>query len=140
LPELLLMRVDKITMSNSIEARVPFLDHRLVEYTFTLPTDVRMGGGTPKAVLKRAVRDWLPPNTLLRPKMGFTMPVKEWLRGPLASFARESIMESRFRQRGFLDYQAVDRVLAGHVSGHVNADSLVWSLLNVSLWYDAWVG
>jgi asparagine synthase (glutamine-hydrolysing) len=139
LPELLLMRVDKIGMANSIEPRVPFLDHRLVEFTSHLPPSWNLGGGRTKDLLKRAVADLVPHDLANRPKQGFSLPVKQWLRGPLATFARESIFGSRLRERGYFDYDAVSGIVDAHVAGRRNADTLIWSLINVSQWYDRWI-
>jgi asparagine synthase (glutamine-hydrolysing) len=139
LPELLLMRVDKISMANSIEARVPFLDHRMVEFTSHIPAAWNLGGGRTKDLLKRAVTGLVPDYVVDRPKQGFSLPIKQWLRGPLAGFARQSILESSLRERGFFDYAELERILAAHGSGRKNYDTLIWSMINVSQWYDRWI-
>ena len=139
LPELLLMRVDKITMASSIEARVPFLDHRLVEYTAHLPAAMKVRGGRTKHLLKEAVRGLVPEHVIDRPKQGFSAPVNEWFRGPLADYARRSIMDSRLRERGLFDYDALGGMLEAHRTGRKNYDTLLWSLLNLSQWYDQWI-
>lgn len=139
LPELLLMRVDKITMSTSIEARVPFLDYRLVEFTAHIPTAMKVRGGRTKHILKHAVRDLLPAEIIDRRKQGFSAPVKEWFRGPLAGYARRSILESRLREQELFDYQVVAAMLEAHRTGRRNYDTLLWSLVNLSQWYDGWI-
>jgi asparagine synthase (glutamine-hydrolysing) len=139
LPELLLMRVDKITMSTSIEARVPFLDHRLVEFTAHIPTTMKLRGMRTKHILKEAVRDLIPADVIDRRKQGFSAPVKEWFRGPLAGYARRSIMESRLRERDVFNYDTVSAMLADHRSGRRNYDTVLWNLLNLSQWYDGWI-
>ncbi len=139
LPELLLMRVDKITMSTSIEARVPFLDHRLVEFTAHIPTEMKLRGMRTKHILKEAVRGLIPAEVIDRRKQGFSAPVKEWFRGPLADYARRSIMDSRLRERDLFDYGAVSAVLNDHRTGRRNYDTLLWNLLNLSQWYDGWI-
>jgi asparagine synthase (glutamine-hydrolysing) len=139
LPELLLMRVDKIGMANSIEPRVPFLDHRLVEFTSHIPAAWNIGGGRTKDILKRAVAGLVPDEITNRPKQGFSLPVKQWLRGPLAGFARQSIFGSRLRERGLLDYAAIRGIVEAHIAGRCNADTLIWSLINLSQWYDRWI-
>jgi asparagine synthase (glutamine-hydrolysing) len=139
LPELLLMRVDKISMANSIEARVPFLDHRMVEFTSHIPAAFNLGGGRTKDLLKRAVTGLVPDYVVDRPKQGFSLPIKQWLRGPLAGFARESILESGLRERGFFDYAELERILVAHGAGKKNYDTLIWSMINVSQWYDRWI-
>src|SRR5947199_6954811 len=82
LPELLLMRVDKITMATSVEARVPFLDHHLIEYAMGLPRSMKVKGKTGKHILKRALESVLPKDVLYKPKRGFGAPIDEWFRGP----------------------------------------------------------
>jgi asparagine synthase (glutamine-hydrolysing) len=139
LPELLLMRVDKIGMANSIEPRVPFLDHRLVEFTSYIPAAWNTGGGRTKDLLKRAVTDLVPEYVITRHKQGFSLPVKKWLRGPLAEFARRSILDSAIRERGYFDYDAIENIINAHVQGRQNSDTLIWSLINVSQWYDRWI-
>ena len=139
LPELLLMRVDKVTMSTSIEARVPFLDHRLVEFSFHIPAEMKIRGGRSKHILKKAVEDLLPGDLIDRRKQGFSAPVKEWFRGPLAGYARRSIMDSRLRERDLFDYGAIDGMLEAHRAGRRNYDTLLWNLLNLSQWYDRWI-
>jgi asparagine synthase (glutamine-hydrolysing) len=139
LPELLLMRVDKIGMANSIEPRVPFLDHRMVEFTTHIPPAWNTGGGRTKDLLKRAVAGLVPDELVNRRKQGFSLPVKQWLRGPLEAFARESILESRLRERGYFDYGVVKGVIDAHVAGRRNSDTLIWSLINLSQWYDRWI-
>jgi asparagine synthase (glutamine-hydrolysing) len=139
LPELLLMRVDKVTMSTSIEARVPFLDHRLVEFSAHIPTSMKLRGSRTKHILKHAVRDLLPADVIDRRKQGFSAPVKEWFRGELAGYARRSIMESRLREQDLFDYDALSGMLEAHRTGRRNYDTLLWSLLNLSQWYDTWI-
>jgi asparagine synthase (glutamine-hydrolysing) len=139
LPELLLMRVDKVSMASSIEARVPFLDHRLVEFTMHVPASLKLRGGRTKHLLKEAVRGLIPGGVIDRPKQGFSAPVKEWFRGPLAGYARRSIMDSRLRERALFDYDVLDGMLEAHRSGRKNYDTLLWSLLNLSQWYDQWI-
>ena len=139
LPELLLMRVDKVSMASSIEARVPFLDHRLVEYTMHVPRAFKLRGGRTKHLLKEAVRGLIPDEVIDRRKQGFSAPVKEWFRGPLAGYARRSIMDSRLRERDLFDYGVLDGMLEAHRSGRKNYDTLLWSLLNLSQWYDQWI-
>jgi asparagine synthase (glutamine-hydrolysing) len=139
LPELLLMRVDKIGMANSIEPRVPFLDHRLVEFSAHIPAAWIIGSGRTKDLLKCAVADFVPERILNRPKQGFSLPMKQWLRGPLEQFARRSILDSALRERGYFDYDTVAGIIQAHVRGQRNSDTLIWSLINVSHWYDRWI-
>jgi asparagine synthase (glutamine-hydrolysing) len=138
LPELLLMRVDKMTMATSVEARVPFLDHELVEFVMALPPDLKVRGNTGKYILKRAVADILPQEIVDRPKQGFGAPVAEWFRGDLGTQAQSWIRDSALAERGLLDYDAIDGLWAAHRNG-ANWGMQLWNLLNVSAWYDYWI-
>jgi asparagine synthase (glutamine-hydrolysing) len=139
LPELLLMRVDKIGMSVSIEPRVPFLDHELVEFTMNLPMDVKVGDGVSKSLLKQAVRGLVPDSIVDRPKMGFGAPMSEWLR---AEFGRA--VEASFRSSRFFDTFPASReralsLLARHRAGRGDHALPAWTLFNAVAWFDWWI-
>ncbi len=139
LPELLLMRVDKLTMANSIEARVPFLDHQLVELAMAMPDGAKIHGGVGKVALKRAVSDLLPGELIWRPKQGFGAPVAQWFRGELGERLLGQLEGSAIHQLGFLD-RARMRLLAGqHASGRADRSFQLWNLLNLSFWFDHWI-
>jgi asparagine synthase (glutamine-hydrolysing) len=131
LPELLLMRVDKMTMAVGVEGRVPFLDHRLVELALSIPTAVLTRGGALKAVLKRAVRGVVPPEVIDRPKRGFGVPLEDWLRAGLGARVRGDV-ESFARRTGYLDADE-----AGAFVGR-GKPSKVWQLWNLALWHRAY--
>ena len=139
LAELLLMRVDKITMASSVEARVPFLDHALVEFTMRLPTDLKIRGGRTKYLLKKAMTGILPDEIIHRPKQGFGAPVKEWLRGELYGEAFSAVMHSRLRQENLLDYDHVERLFLAHRASSRDHSWHLWTLYNLSRWYDHWI-
>jgi asparagine synthase (glutamine-hydrolysing) len=139
LPELLLMRVDKITMANSIEARVPFLDHHLVEYALALPRSVKVEGASGKHILKRALEDILPHDLLYERKRGFGAPVREWFRGNLGGWFHNHLVNSTMRRRDLLDYAFVNRLLDEHRQGRKDWGFHLWALLNLSLWYERWI-
>ncbi len=139
LAELLLMRVDKITMASSVEARVPFLDHALVEFTMRVPTDLKIRGGRLKHLLKKAMTGILPDEIINRPKQGFGAPVREWLRGELYGPAFSSVMHSRLREEGLLDYDHVERLFLAHRAGARDHSWHLWTLYNLSRWYDRWI-
>ncbi|HEX8064964.1 MAG TPA: asparagine synthase (glutamine-hydrolyzing) [Thermoleophilaceae bacterium] len=139
LAELLLMRVDKMTMATSVEARVPFLDHELVEFAMALPPEMKVRDGGGKYLLKRAVEDLLPAAVVERPKQGFSAPVSEWFRGDLGARARRSIRESTLAERGLLDYDRVDEMWDRHRAGRGEWSFQLWNLYNVSAWHDYWV-
>ena len=139
LPELLLMRVDKITMATSVEARVPFLDHHLVEYALALPRSLKVQGVTGKHILKRALEDILPHDLLYERKRGFGAPVREWFREGLGWWFDEHLMNSTMRRRDLLDYDFVARMLDEHRSKTKDWGFHLWALLNLSLWYERWI-
>lgn len=139
LPELLLMRVDKITMATSVEARVPFLDHHLIEYAMNLPRELKIRGQTGKHILKRALESILPHDVLYKPKRGFGAPVHEWFRGSGSETLVQQITNSSLRQRGLFDYAFIDRMADEHVRGVRDWSANLWCLLNLSVWYDRWI-
>ena len=139
LPELLLMRVDKIGMSVSIEPRVPFLDHKLVEFTMNLPMSLKVRNGIPKWLLKQAVRGLIPDEIIDRPKMGFGAPMAQWLRG---DFGRE--VAGRLRSTRFFDRFPAERghildMLERHRSGRADFALYVWTFYNAVAWFDTWI-
>jgi asparagine synthase (glutamine-hydrolysing) len=139
LAELLLMRVDKMTMATSVEARVPFLDHELVEFAMALPPEMKVRDGVGKHVLKKAVEDVLPRHIVYRKKQGFGAPVAEWFKGDLGRRAQQEIRNSSLAERGLLDYDQLDRMWDAHRAGPVNWAFHLWNVYNVSAWHDYWV-
>lgn len=139
LPELLLMRVDKITMATSVEARVPFLDHHLIEYAMGLPRAVKVKGKTGKHILKRALESLLPRELLYKPKRGFGAPTREWFRGAKGPELVSQIMGSTIRERNFFDYSFIARMVEEHRSEREDWSAHLWALLNLSVWYDRWI-
>jgi asparagine synthase (glutamine-hydrolysing) len=139
LPELLLMRVDKLTMANSVEARVPFLDHELVELAMSVPVDEKIRGGVGKHVLKRAVSDLLPDDILWRPKQGFGTPVSQWFRGELGAQLERRLADTALNDLGYLDPAAVRETLDLHRSGRAERSFQLWNLLNLAEWFDHWI-
>lgn len=138
LPELLLMRVDKITMSTSLEARVPFLDHHLVELTMDLPERLRFGRGVPKYLLKKAVQGLIPQATIDRRKVGFDAPMSQWLRGDFGREAESKILSSRFVNEGLFSSEYVRGLFTQHRSGMERAMQ-IWVLFNLAEWYHYWI-
>jgi asparagine synthase (glutamine-hydrolysing) len=139
LPELLLMRVDKIAMSVSLEARVPFLDHRLVEFTMDIPMQDKVYGNTAKYLLKKAVEGLLPDQIIYRKKMGFGAPMSQWMRGDFGKQVEAAMANSRLFSRGFLNRQYIATLFKDHGSGRRDNSLYLWSLFNLSAWYDYWI-
>jgi len=139
LPELLLMRLDKVAMASSVEGREPFLDHELVEFALALPPRMKYRNGLGKHILRRAVADLLPSEILSRPKQGFGTPMIEWLRGDFGRRAQQIVLGSTLRERGLLDYERVDELFRAHRAGAGDWSPHLWNLYSVSLWHDHWV-
>ena len=139
LPELLLMRVDKITMATSVEARVPFLDHHLVEYALGLPRSLKVEGTTGKHILKRALENILPHDLLYEPKRGFGAPVREWFREALGPWFEDHLINGKLRKRDFLNYEFISKMLDEHRQQKNDWGFHLWALLNLSLWYEQWI-
>jgi asparagine synthase (glutamine-hydrolysing) len=136
LPELLLMRVDKLTMAHSVEARVPFLDYRLVEFTMNLPDHVRLpDGATPKLLLKRTAERLLPREIIYRPKQGFAAPIDEWMRTVWYDYAKQTILGSYMVQSGIISRFAVQHLfyLLRHKQQRLGKS--IYTLLNLALWH-----
>ncbi len=131
----LLMKQDQMSMAASIESRVPFLDHHLVEFAAGLPDRLKLRGFTTKWILREAVRGVLPPEILTRRKMGFPVPFGVWMRGGWQDVARDVLLDRRSRERGIIEPAAVERLIAGHALGVTDGADALWSLLNLELWY-----
>ncbi len=130
----LLMKQDQMSMAASIESRVPFLDHKLVEFAARMPEGMKVRGMTTKYVLRRIMTGVLPPEILSRRKMGFPVPIGAWLRGPYRHVLDEFVLGHRTRARGLFDEEALKRLVASHVSGEANHSERLWSLINLEMW------
>jgi asparagine synthase (glutamine-hydrolysing) len=139
LPELLLMRVDKIGMSASIEARVPFLDHELVEFTMDIPMRDKVRGGVAKHLLKKAVTGLIPDEIIHRRKMGFGAPMSQWLRGDFGRRVEADLLSSRLLDRGWLNRAYISRLCADHRAGLRDNGLYIWTLFNLTAWYSYWI-
>ena len=130
----LLMKQDQMSMAASVESRVPFLDHHLVEFTARLPERLKLRGWTTKYVLRRAMRGVLPEAILKRPKMGFPVPFGAWLRGRHRGVLDEYVLGERAQSRGVFDRDFVRRLAAEHTAGLRDHSSRLWSLVNFEIW------
>jgi len=130
----LLMKQDRMSMAASIESRVPFLDHELVEHVVALPGRLKLRGLTTKAVLRDAFRPLVPRPILTRPKMGFPVPVGRWLRGPFWPVVQEFVLGPRALGRGLLDGAFVKELAEEHRSGRVFHGDRLWLLVNLEIW------
>ena len=135
----LLMKQDQMSMAASIESRVPFLDHKLVEFAATLPDSWKLQGWTTKRILRESMKGLLPESILRRPKMGFPVPFAGWTRGPWNGVVRDVLLDRRSRERGLLDPAAVDQLLRDHADGRTEGGDRLWSLLNLELWHRTFI-
>jgi asparagine synthase (glutamine-hydrolysing) len=136
LPGDLLVKMDRMCMAWSIEARSPFLDHMLMEFAARIPSHLKLNGffGA-KEILKRAFRNEVPPWFLNQRKAGFGVPIDQWLRTDLRDFAYDVLLGQRGRSRGLLQPEAVRALLDDHASGRANYHHQIWSLLMLELWF-----
>lgn len=140
LAEILLMRVDKIGMAHSIEARVPFLDHRLVEFTARLSPKTKLPDGkTTKYVLKKAIESILPHEIIYRKKQGFWAPVNEWLAGDWRGYAQSKIQNSELSKLGLFDKQYINQLFTRHDKSR-KLGLPIFNLLMLHIWYDRFFG
>jgi asparagine synthase (glutamine-hydrolysing) len=130
----LLMKQDQMSMAASIESRVPFLDHPLVEFTARIPADQQIRGMAGKFILKEAVADLLPSDIVYRKKMGFPTPWAFWLAGPQLEQIEHLLMEPRSAKRGLFRANAVARIFAEHRARRRDHGNRIWRLLNLELW------
>jgi asparagine synthase (glutamine-hydrolysing) len=139
LAEDILTKVDRASMSVSLEVRAPFLDRRVVEYAASLPPDYKLRGKTTKYILKRAIDPLVPPFVTRRGKKGFGVPVAEWLKGRLRPLARDLLSPARLSRHGLFDAAYVARLQDEHERGVANHRKLLWTLLVFELWRESFV-
>ena len=130
----LLMKQDQMSMAASIESRVPFLDDDIIEHVSALPGNFKLRGWTTKAVLRAAVRDVVPPDILVRKKMGFPVPMGRWLRHEFWPIVEEFVLGPRARQRGWFDPAALWHLAAEHRAGLAEHGDRLWLLINFEMW------
>jgi len=131
------MRIDRFSMANSVEARVPFLDPTLVEFVYRLPASQKLANGTPKALLKKAISDVVPPWVVKRPKQGFGAPVDAWLQSDLGNLF-ESLIETD-AIRAYFRQDALRTALARTRAGRGRPKMFLWPVVNFALWHRHWI-
>ena len=134
LPDYLLLRGDKLTMANSIEGRVPLLDHKIVEFAATLPTQFKLSGNSRKVLLRQVAAELLPPEILNRKKQGFPIPIEKWLRFEAKDMMCDLLHPDTLKRRGLFDANFVGRLVQQHLQGYADHATELWGLMNVEMW------
>jgi len=139
LPGDIMTKVDRMSMAVSLEARAPLLDHKLIDFVTRIPSGMKLMGNETKHILKRAVTGLVPDEILNRPKQGFGVPVQEWINQQLRDRMRDTLSDTRTRQRGYVNTQYLDVLLDEHARGRRDHSSRLWALLMLELWHRRFV-
>lgn len=129
-----LMKVDKMSMANALEVRVPYLDHNFVELSASIPTNLKLNGFTTKYILKKTMSDLLPKNIVYRKKQGFSIPIKNWLRYELREYMEDLLKNSDVIKEHFDSYY-LDKIIEQHIRGSHNNSHRLWALMNIEWWH-----
>jgi len=136
LPDDILVKVDRAAMANSLETRVPFLDHRIIGLAFSLPMKMKLRNKTTKWILRQVLYKYVPKELIERPKAGFSIPVGEWIKGPLREWAEELINKERLDNEGYFDSEYIHAKWQEHLTGKRNWTDFLWAVLMFQLWLE----
>jgi asparagine synthase (glutamine-hydrolysing) len=137
LPGDILVKVDRASMAVSLESRAPYLDHTVAEFAWSLPMQYKIRGASGKWILKQLLYRYVPQELVDRPKKGFGVPIRHWLRGPLKDWAENLISETRLERDGYFNAPIVRQAWADHLTGHSNKEHMLWPILMFQAWMDA---
>jgi asparagine synthase (glutamine-hydrolysing) len=130
----IMVKVDRMSMAVSLEAREPLLDHKLVEFAFALPGEMKLRGLQTKWIFKKTVERLLPRENIYRPKEGFSIPIKHWLRRELRDLLLDCLSEKRIAGEGYFQFDAIQKMIAAHLAGRENYSHQLWALLVFEIW------
>ncbi len=136
LPDDILVKMDRASMAVSLEGRMPFLDHQIVEFAWRLPLQMKIRQGASKWILRKLLDQYVPRNLTERPKMGFSIPLSKWLRGPLREWAEAQLSWERLKGEGYFEPKAIRGIWEEHVSGRRNWQARIWIILMFQSWLD----
>lgn len=136
----ILQKVDRATMTNSLEGREPMLDHRILEFAAQLPDEYKYQNGIKKRILREITHDYIPKELLDRPKMGFAIPIAKWLKNELRDHVEEYLNEDRIEKQGIFNWEFITKLKMDFYKGRKEYDSKLWYFLMFQMWYERWMG
>jgi asparagine synthase (glutamine-hydrolysing) len=139
LPDDILAVTDRMSMHHSLEVRVPFLDHKLLELCATIPSEMKIKWFQKKFLLKKAVKSLLPKEVIEHRKQGFVGPMAQWLKKDLKTYTLETLSKKNLKKHDLLNYKTIQRILNEHFSGKEIHDTLIWSILIFQTWYNLYI-